>query len=70
MEKLNSLRVSIRGSKTYLILFSAAVCVLVEVGLGVDVPGFDAGPDWAAYLFGIAAGATVRSGIKRDVRGY
>ena len=37
------------GYRTYIIAATLILVVIVEKGLGIDVPGVDVGPDWLTH---------------------
>lgn len=51
------------GYKTYAVVALYVACILAEKVLGVDVPGFEAGPDWLNDLLMAAGVGTMRAGI-------
>ena len=56
---------SVSGFKTYIIVAIVLAAVLVEKGLGFDVPGFDPGDDWLAFVLTALGLGTLRSGIAK-----
>lgn len=51
------------GKKTYLVAAVLMAVVVVEKGLGVDVPGVDLGNDWLLVLLNALGLGTLRAGI-------
>ena len=62
MEKI---RAAVSGQKTYIIVAFVLAGVLVEKGLGIDIPGFDASQDWMAYVMAALGLGSLRAGIKK-----
>lgn len=58
---------SLRGYKTYIVAGTLALCVAVERGLGVDVPGVTVGDDWMVLLLNAAGLSTLRAGMKKNI---
>lgn len=51
------------GYRTYIIAAVLVFVVLVEKGLGIDVPGVEVGPDWLTHLLAALGLGTLRAGI-------
>lgn len=51
------------GYRTYIIAVTLVLVVLVEKGLGIDVPGVEVGSDWLTYLLGALGLGTLRAGV-------
>jgi len=51
------------GYRTYIIAAVLVLVVLVEKGLGIDVPGIDVGSDWLTHLLAALGLGTLRAGI-------
>ena len=51
------------GYRTYLIAAVLVLVVLVEKGLGIDIPGIDVGSDWLTHLLAALGLGTLRAGI-------
>ena len=51
------------GYRTYIIAAVLVLVVVVEKGLGIDVPGVDVGPDWLTLVLGALGLGTLRAGI-------
>ncbi len=50
------------GYRTYIIA-AVLVLVVVEKGLGIDVPGVDVGSDWLPQILAALGLGTLRAGI-------
>ena len=59
---------ALKGKKTYLVAAVLALCVGVERGLGIDVPGVSVGDDWMIVLLNAAGLSTLRAGMKTSLR--
>lgn len=57
-----------KGYKTYLVAAALAVIVVIERGLGIDVPGVTLGDDWLLILMNAAGLGTLRAGINNALR--
>lgn len=53
----------LEGKKTYIIAAMILLSVLVEKGLGVDVPGIEMGDDWLLLVMNALGLGTLRRGI-------
>ncbi|CUI01126.1 hypothetical protein [Leisingera aquaemixtae] len=53
----------LEGKKTYIIAAMILLSVLVEKGLGIDVPGIEVGDDWFLLVLNALGLGTLRSGI-------
>ncbi len=51
------------GYRTYIIAAVLVLVVVVEKGLGIDVPGVAVGPDWLPNLLAALGLGTLRAGI-------
>jgi hypothetical protein len=51
------------GYRTYIIAAVLVLVVVVEKGLGIDVPGVEVGPDWLTQLLAALGLGTLRAGI-------
>lgn len=51
------------GYRTYIIAVTLVLVVLVEKGLGIDVPGVEVGSDWLTYVLSALGLGTLRAGI-------
>lgn len=49
------------GYRTYII--AAVLVLVVEKGLGIDVPGVDVGSDWLTHVLAALGLGTLRAGI-------
>jgi hypothetical protein len=54
------------GYKTYLIVAAMVLCIGAEVFLGIDVPGYDPGPDWLGDLLTALGIGTLRHGLAAE----
>lgn len=57
-----------KGYRTYLVAAALAVIVVIERGLGIDVPGVTLGDDWLLILMNAAGLGTLRAGINNALR--
>lgn len=57
-----------KGYKTYIVAAALAVIVVIERGLGIDVPGVTLGDDWLLILMNAAGLGTLRAGINNALR--
>lgn len=57
-----------KGYRTYLVAAALAVIVVIERGLGIDVPGVTLGDDWLLILMNAAGLGTLRAGINSALR--
>lgn len=53
----------LNGYKTYIVAAAMVICITAEVVLGVDVPGYEPGPDWLGDLLTAIGLGTLRHGI-------
>lgn len=60
---------ALSGVKTYLIAAVVVVGTLLEKFAGVDVPGFDPGSDWLAFILAALGASTIRAGIAKGPAG-
>ncbi len=51
------------GYRTYIIAAVLVLVVVVEKGLGIDVPGVDVGSDWLTQILAALGLGTLRAGI-------
>ncbi len=51
------------GYRTYIIAATLILVVIVEKGVGIDVPGVDVGPDWLTHILAALGLGTLRAGI-------
>jgi len=56
------------GKKTYLVAAALVLIVIIEKGLGIDVPGVALGDDWMLVLLNAFGLGTLRSGIATALR--
>ena len=59
----------LKGKKTYLIAAALGLVVLVEKGLGIDVPGVVVDDNWLVVLANGAGLGTLRAGISNSLWG-
>lgn len=59
----------LNGWKTYLVAAALALVVILEKGLGLDVPGVELGDDWLLVLLNAAGLGALRHGIARGLPG-
>ena len=60
---VTAIRAALQGKKTFIIAGALVLLVVIEKGLGIDVPGFDPGPDWLETVLGAAGLSTLRSAL-------
>jgi hypothetical protein len=53
------------GYKTYLAALAIVLCVVVEAGFGIDIPGFDVSQDWLGWLLAAFGLGGLRSAITK-----
>jgi hypothetical protein len=53
----------VKGYRTYSISVSLLLVVLVEKGMGFDIPGVEVGNDWLTLLLNAMGLGTLRAGI-------
>ena len=51
------------GYRTYVIAAVLILVVVVEKGLGIDVPGVDVGSDWLTQILAALGLGTLRAGM-------
>lgn len=51
------------GYRTYIVAATLILVVIVEKGLGIDVPGVDVGSDWLTQILAALGLGTLRAGI-------
>jgi hypothetical protein len=51
------------GYRTYIIAAVLVIVVLVEKGLGIDVPGVDVAGDWLTHILAALGLGTLRAGV-------
>ena len=56
------------GYRTYIIAAVLILLVVVENGLGIDVPGVDVGPDWLTQILAALGLGSLRAGIAGATR--
>jgi hypothetical protein len=69
MEFLANLRAGLAGKKTYTIVIVMVALVIIEKGLGIDIPNYDPGADWFNDILTAAGIGTLRAGIAKGVFG-
>lgn len=52
------------GYRTYIVAGLILILVVVEKLLGIDVPGFDPGNDWLAFVLNALGLGTLRAALK------
>lgn len=60
---MTAIRAALSGKKTHIIAIIFLICVFAEKGLGFDIPGFEPGDDWLAYVLNALGLSTIRLGI-------
>lgn len=55
----------LNGWKTYTVAAVLAAAVVLEKGLGIDVPGLEVGEDWLVILLNALGLGALRHGIAR-----
>lgn len=65
MNFLKNLVAGLDGKKTYILAFAMICLVVVEKGLGIDVPNYDPGPDWFNDILVALGLGTLRAGIAK-----
>ncbi|MFO0350966.1 MAG: hypothetical protein ACK51S_13695 [Alphaproteobacteria bacterium] len=56
------------GYRTYFIAGTLVLAIIVEKGLGIDVPGIDVGADWLTHILGAIGLGTLRAGVDAVAR--
>jgi hypothetical protein len=56
----------LNGYKTYLVMAVLLLVVLLEKGLGIDVPGIALGDDWMLLVMNALGLGTLRLGIHQS----
>jgi hypothetical protein len=56
----------IDGYKTYLVMAALLAVVVLEKGLGLDVPGVTLGEDWMLVVMNAIGLGTLRHGIQKS----
>ena len=56
----------IDGYKTYLVMAALLAVVVLEKGLGLDVPGVALGEDWMLVVMNALGLGTLRHGIQKS----
>jgi hypothetical protein len=57
---------TIDGYKTYLVMAALLAVIVVEKGLGLDVPGVALGDDWILVVMNAIGLGTLRHGIQKS----
>ena len=57
---------TIDGYKTYLVMAALLAVVVLEKGLGLDVPGVALGEDWMLVVMNAIGLGTLRHGIQKS----
>lgn len=53
----------LQGKKTYIVAAMILLCVAVEKGLGIDVPGVEIADNWLMLVFESLGLASLRNGV-------
>lgn len=61
---LNAIKNFGSGYRTYIVAAALLLCVAIEKFLGLDIPGFEPGADWFAYVLNAIGLGTLRAAIK------
>jgi hypothetical protein len=56
----------LNGYKTYLVMAALLAVVVLEKGLGLDVPGVALGEDWMLVVMNAIGLGTLRHGIQKS----
>jgi len=56
----------LQGYKTYIVAAALLLLVVVEKGLGFDVPGVELGDDWLLILLNAAGLGALRAGVTKS----
>lgn len=62
---MEGIRTALAGKKTYIVAASIILLVLVEKVAGIDVPGYEAGPDWFGEVLAALGLTTLRAAIAK-----
>lgn len=57
---------TIDGYKTYLVMAALLTVVVLEKGLGLDIPGVALGEDWMLVVMNAVGLGTLRHGIQKS----
>jgi hypothetical protein len=60
---MEGIKNALAGKKTYIVAGMIILLVVVEKVAGIDVPGYDAGPDWFGEVLAALGLSTLRAGI-------
>lgn len=63
---MNAILDTLKGKKVYIIAVMMLACVAIEKGLGIDIPGFDAGDDWWTIVANALGLAALRQGVTTE----
>jgi hypothetical protein len=63
---MDSVRTALAGKKTYIVAVMIIALVVVEKMLGIDVPGYDAGPDWFNEVLAALGLSTLRAAVGKS----
>lgn len=63
---MNGILMALQGKKTYIIAALVVVLVGIEKFAGIDVPGFDPGQDWLAFILGALGLSSLRAGVAKS----
>lgn len=56
----------LQGYKTYIVAAALLLLVVIEKGLGFDVPGVELGDDWLLLLLNAAGLGALRAGVTKS----
>jgi len=56
----------LQGYKTYIVAAALLLLVVIEKGLGFDVPGVELGDDWLLILLNAAGLGALRAGVTKS----
>lgn len=55
----------LNGYRTYVVAATLLLIVIVEKGLGFDIPGVEVGTDWLLLVLNALGLGTLRAGVSR-----
>lgn len=62
---MEGIRNALAGKKTYIVAAAIILLVLIEKVAGIDVPGYEAGPDWFGEVLAALGLTTLRAAIAK-----
>lgn len=62
---MEGIKNALAGKKTYIVAAAIIALVLIEKVAGIDVPGYDAGPDWFGEVLAALGLTTLRAAIAK-----